>query len=74
MPHSFPANGVERLDINRASEQDLETLPGIGPKTAAAVIRHREENGPFLRIEEIMLVEGIGEKQFQKIRYQIAVK
>lgn len=50
----------ERLDPNRASEVDLDRLPGVGPATARAIVTAREENGPFRRPEDLLSVPGIG--------------
>jgi competence ComEA-like helix-hairpin-helix protein len=58
-----PAEGV--LDINTATAADLEHLPGIGPGTASAVIRHRTEYGDFRRREHLLLVPGISEARYR---------
>lgn len=62
------------LDINYASVEELETLPGIGPTLAENIVMYREENGPFLRIEDIMNVPGIGESTFERIKDLIYVE
>lgn len=56
------------IDINRASQEELESLPGIGPVTAQKIIADREENGPFSKIEDIERVSGIGPAKFGKIK------
>jgi competence protein ComEA len=61
------------ININTATQADLELLPGIGPATAANVIAHREANGPFATIEAIMDVPGIGEGKFEAIKDLITV-
>jgi len=61
------------VNINTATAAELETLPGIGPKTADTIIEYREANGPFETIEDIMNVPGIGEGTFEKIKDRIAV-
>ena len=61
------------ININTATQTDLEMLPGIGPSTAADIIAHREANGPFLAIEAIMDVPGIGEGKFEAMRGLITV-
>lgn len=61
------------VNINRASQAELETLPGIGPSTAQKIIAHREANGPFASIEEIMNVSGIGPAKFAAIQELITV-
>jgi competence protein ComEA len=61
------------VNINSASTTDLEALPGIGAKTAARIIEYRQKNGPFKKIEELMNVPGVGEKNFLKLKEQITV-
>ena len=61
------------VNINTASATDLETLPGIGAKTAGRIVEYRQKNGPFKKIEELMNVPGIGEKNFLKLRSQVSV-
>lgn len=61
------------ININTATQADLEMLPGIGPSTAANIIAHREANGPFATLEAIMDVPGIGEGRFEAIRELITV-
>ena len=48
------------LDINRATALELETLPGIGPALAAAIIEWRRANGPFVLVDDLLSVPGIG--------------
>jgi len=67
-----PASGAV-VNINSASAGELESLPGIGAKTAARIIEYRQKNGPFKKIEELMNVRGVGEKNFLKLKPQIAV-
>lgn len=62
-----------KLDINQATQADFESLPGIGPSKAAAIISYREENGPFQTVEEIKNVSGIGEKTFEKLQDKIQI-
>jgi len=61
------------VNINTADVTELDTLPGIGPAKAAAIIAYREANGPFSTIEDIMNVSGIGETTFANIRDFITV-
>lgn len=61
------------ININTATQTDLEMLPGIGPSTAINIIAHREANGPFATIEDIMDVPGIGDGKFEAIRDLITV-
>jgi competence protein ComEA len=69
-PAAAPAGVV---NLNTASASDLEGLPGIGAKTAARIVEYRQKNGPFKKIEELMNVQGIGEKNFLKLKPQITV-
>ena len=66
-----PAAGI--VNLNTASAADLEALPGIGAKTAARIIEYRQKNGPFKKVEELMNVRGVGEKNFLKLKAQITV-
>jgi competence protein ComEA len=61
------------ININTATVQTLQTLPGIGPTYAQRIVELRRERGPFKTIEEIMLVKGIGEGTFSKFKHLIKV-
>lgn len=61
------------ININTATQTTLETLPGIGPVTAKAIIQYRQENGPFSEIQGIQAVSGIGPVTFEKIKEFITV-
>ena len=61
------------ININTASATELEALPGIGAKTAARIVEYRQKNGPFKKVEELMNVRGVGEKNFLKLKAQITV-
>jgi len=61
------------ININTATEAELDLLPGIGPSTAQKIIQHRETNGPFATIEAIMDVSGIGEAKFAAMQALITV-
>lgn len=61
------------LNLNTATSEQLETLPGIGPAVAARILEYRQKNGNFKKIEELMNVKGIGEKSFLKIKALITV-
>ncbi len=56
------------ININIASADELEKLPGIGRKTADTIIDFRNENGPFRRVEHLMLIRGISEERFVELR------
>jgi len=61
------------IDLNTATASQLEALPGIGPATARRILEYREKNGSFKKIEELMNLQGIGEKSFLKLKPLIAV-
>jgi competence protein ComEA len=62
-----------KVNINTASASELETLPRIGPKVAQRIIDFRTKNGNFKKVEEIMKVQGIGEKVYEAIKDLITV-
>ena len=66
-------SSAELVNINTASQAELETLPGIGPTTAQAIIEYRETNGSFLNTEDIINVAGIGEVTYERIKDLITV-
>ena len=63
-----------KIDINRATLDELKTLPGIGQSKAESILKYREENGRFKKPEDLMNIEGIKGGVFQKIKDKIAVK
>ena len=65
---------LQPIDINQAGHEDLIALPGIGDVLADAILEYRKSNGDFNNIEEIMLVNGIGEGIFNNIKDYIYVK
>jgi competence protein ComEA len=63
-----------KVNINSANTYELQTLPGIGEELASRIIEYRQTHTGFDRIEDIMLVDGIGEGKFEEIRDLIAVR
>lgn len=61
------------ININTASEKELDSLPGIGPAIARRIVEHRSTQ-PFTKVEDIMLVKGIGKKKFAKFKELITVE
>jgi competence protein ComEA len=61
------------INLNTATASDLEGLPGIGAKTAARILEYRQKNGPFKKVEELMNVRGVGEKNFLKLKPQLSI-
>jgi competence protein ComEA len=69
-----PSQLAGKININTATQIELESLSGIGPVIAKAIIQYRLDNGPFTEIEEIQEVSGIGPATFEKIKLYITVK
>lgn len=65
------ASPTGKLDINTATQAELETLPGIGPETARRILEEREQNGPFYYPENLLSVKGIGPKTLERLREHI---
>ncbi|MCX7919894.1 MAG: helix-hairpin-helix domain-containing protein [bacterium] len=63
-----------KINVNTASQSELETLPGIGPKLAQRIIQYRQEHGAFQRVEDLILVSGIGPKKMEQIKDSITVR
>jgi len=61
------------LNLNTATVSQLETLPGIGKSTAERILEYREKSGGFRKIEDLMNVRGIGEKNFLKLKPLVTV-
>ena len=62
-----------KVNLNTATVSQLEELPGIGPSLAARIVDHRQKNGAFKSVEDVMAVKGIGEKNFAKIQGSLSV-
>lgn len=67
-------NTNKTININKATETELETLPGIGGSLASRIIEYREKNGKFSNIEDIKNVSGIGESKYDSIKNLISVR
>lgn len=66
--------GKLMVNINTASKEELESLPGIGESIATRIVNYRKENGKFSKIEDIQNVSGIGEAKYNNIKNYITVK
>jgi len=64
----------DMISINRANEEELKQLPGIGPSRAAAIKAYREEHGRFKKKEDLMEIPGIGEKIFEQLKDRIIIE
>jgi competence protein ComEA len=62
-----------KVNINTATVEQLQFLPRIGPAVAQRIVEHREANGPFKSVEDLMLVRGIGERSFESLKPHLAV-
>lgn len=65
---NISSNSIQKININTATQEQLDTLPGIGQSTALKIIEYRKENGKFKKIEDIKQIKGIGEAKFNKLK------
>ena len=72
-PNSPVEEGTSKININTATDLELQALPGIGEKKALQIINYRTENGSFSTIEELMEDSGIGQKTFDTLKESITV-
>jgi competence protein ComEA len=68
-----PGAPIAPVDLNTAGIEELETLPGVGPATAAAILEHRDANGPFASVDELIDVPGIGEAKLAAVADLVTV-
>ncbi|MGB0589755.1 MAG: ComEA family DNA-binding protein [Myxococcota bacterium] len=61
------------VNLNTATSGQLQTLPGIGPAKAGAIISYRSKNGPFKRVDDLVQVKGIGPKTLSKLRPLVTI-
>ncbi len=64
---------VDRINLNTATQSELETLPGIGPVMARRIIEYREQEGGFKKTEDLTLVHGIGAKTYESLKNRVTV-
>jgi competence protein ComEA len=62
------------VNLNAAQREELEALPGIGPNLADRIIAYRQEHGPFLRVEDLMNVKGIGPRRWEQLRTRVVAQ
>jgi len=72
IPHAATP-GQAHISINRATASELERLPGVGPAIAQRIVEYRMQHGCFVRLEDLMLVPGIGPKKFDQLRPYICL-
>jgi len=63
----------ERININTASVEELQRLPGVGPALASRIIEHRGKHGPFKRPQDVVIVRGMSAKLYRRIAHLIRV-
>ncbi len=68
-----PTSALPVVDLNTATTEDLDRLPGIGPATARAIVDHRERNGPFRSVSALLEVRGIGPAKLEALRPRVRV-
>ena len=67
------AESADLVELNSADKAALESLPGIGPRTAELIIEYRAKNGGFEKVEDLMNVRGIGERTFLRLRELVRI-
>jgi len=67
------SGATDPVDLNSASAEQLQVIPGIGKVMAERIVAWRDEHGPFRRVEDLMKVKGVGEKTFEKLRPYVKV-
>ncbi|HZH90945.1 MAG TPA: helix-hairpin-helix domain-containing protein [Pyrinomonadaceae bacterium] len=73
LTHAPLAQTTALVNINTASREELERLPGIGEGLAARIVEHRERHGAFRRVEHLIIVRGISERRFSALRAHVTV-
>jgi competence protein ComEA len=73
VPAAGPTTPAGPLDLNRATADELDRLPGVGPATAQAIVDHRTTNGPFASVDDLEAVRGIGPAKLDAIRDLVRV-
>jgi competence protein ComEA len=68
-----PTSAPEPIDLNTATAEQLDTLPGVGPATAAAIIDYRQQHGPFHSVDDLAQVRGIGDAKLAQLRDRVRV-
>jgi competence protein ComEA len=72
-PQPSSQTAAPALNLNTATQADLEKLPGVGAATAKQILEYRQKNNGFKKVEELMNIKGIGEKSFLKLKPLVTV-
>lgn len=70
---ALPVQAGEKVNINTATVEQLQSIKGIGSKTAAAIVTYRDEHGTFNSVSELEEVKGIGEKSLMKFKDELTI-
>jgi competence protein ComEA len=73
-PLSVQQSLPHAVNINTAPLEELQKIPHIGESLARKIVEHRETNGPFRRVEHLMLIQGVSDKRYRKIRPLVRVE
>lgn len=65
--------GMAAVNLNTASKEELETVNGIGPQKAEAILEYRKRNGPYKTVDDLKKVSGFGDKSVAKMRSELSV-
>jgi DNA uptake protein ComE-like DNA-binding protein len=68
------ARAQERIDLNRATVAELQTLPSIGPVLAQRIVEHRRKHGPFRRPPEILAIRGLSARKYRQIAHLLTTR
>ncbi len=67
------AETAGKVNVNTASAEQLQLLPGVGPALASRIVDHRKQNGAFKTVEDLLLVRGIGEASLERLKPYVAI-
>jgi competence protein ComEA len=74
LPVSSISTASNKINVNTVKATELESLPGIGPSLAAKIVEFRQQNGPFLSIEDLLNVPGIGPSKLEQIQDLVVIR
>ena len=68
-----PVTPARMVNLNTATTEELDTLPGVGPATARAIVSYRTRRGPFAKVEDLLNIDGIGPKKLESLRAHVVL-